>query len=146
MTNYFFEGARADLSKMVSPNPAFQVTHSFSLGQKSNYTLGALFANQSTFMHGQWDPSTGGVNMRANQTWSESDVTKIQAQVSFRNRRKGRARSGGEELWSPGDYAIVSSGTQFVERLVERALGGCMVFERVHSTVSVRVTVMAYCL
>lgn len=82
MSNYFFEGARADLSKVVSPNPAFQITHSFQLGQKSNYTLGTVFANANTFLHGQWDPSTGGVNMRANQTWSASDITKIQGQVS----------------------------------------------------------------
>lgn len=85
MSNYFFEGARADLSKVVSPNPAFQITHSFTLGQqKSSYMLGALFADQNTFLHGQWDPSTGGVNMRANQTWSGSDVTKVQGQVSAR--------------------------------------------------------------
>ncbi|WOO81392.1 Mitochondrial import receptor subunit tom40 [Vanrija pseudolonga] len=82
MSNYFFEGARADLSKVVSPNPAFQITHSFQLGQKSNYTLGTVFANANTFLHGQWDPSTGGVNMRANQTWSASDITKIQGQLS----------------------------------------------------------------
>jgi mitochondrial import receptor subunit TOM40 len=83
MSNYFFEGARADLSKVVSPNPAFQITHSFTLGaQKSSYMLGALFADQNTFLHGQWDPSTGGVNMRANQTWSSSDVTKVQGQLS----------------------------------------------------------------
>jgi len=84
MNNYFFEGARADLSKVVSPMPAFQLTHSFSLNaQKSGYTLGALFANQNTFLHGTWDPSTGGVNMRANQTWAASDITKIQGQVSY---------------------------------------------------------------
>ncbi len=92
MSNYFFEGARADLSKVVSPNPAFQITHSFTLGaQKSSYMLGALFADQNTFLHGQWDPSTGGVNMRANQTWSSSDVTKVQGQVSAERRVQWRA-------------------------------------------------------
>lgn len=84
MTNYFFEGARADLSKVISPMPAFQITHSFTLGrEKSSYMLGAVYANASSFLHGQWDPSTGGVNMRANQTWSPTDVTKIQGQVGW---------------------------------------------------------------
>lgn len=83
MNNFFFEGARADLSRVVSPNPAFQITHGFQVGaQKSSYSLGALYATNSTFLHGLWDPSTGGVNMRANQTWSATDVTKVQGQVS----------------------------------------------------------------
>lgn len=63
--------------------PAFQLTHSFTLnGQKSSYSLGALYATQETLLHGTWDPATGGVNMRANQTWSPADITKIQGQVS----------------------------------------------------------------
>ncbi|TXT13671.1 hypothetical protein VHUM_01038 [Vanrija humicola] len=82
MSNVFFEGARADLSKVISPNPAFQITHSFQLGQKSNYSVNTIFANASTFLMGQWEPSTGGVNVRANQTWSPSDITKVQAQLS----------------------------------------------------------------
>lgn len=83
MNNFFFEGMRADLSKIVSPNPAFQISHAFAVGpQKNNYTFGALFANDKTFLHGQFEPSTGGVNMRANQTWSATDITKIQGQLS----------------------------------------------------------------
>ncbi|KAL7424219.1 translocase of outer mitochondrial membrane [Cryptotrichosporon argae] len=83
--NFSFEGARADLNKVVSANPAFQLSHSFSMGgaqKPSSYQLGAIFANASHFLHGQWEPATGNVNMRLNETWSPSDVTKVQAQLS----------------------------------------------------------------
>lgn len=47
-TNHLFDGARADLSKALSFNPAFQVTHSFNLAsytQPATYNFGAVFAN-----------------------------------------------------------------------------------------------------
>lgn len=49
-TNYLFEGGRADLTKSLSMNPAFQVTHSFALGSQaapSSYNFGAIFANEN---------------------------------------------------------------------------------------------------
>ena len=48
LANWFFDGARADVAKVVSANPAFQLTHSFSLGSSSkpaSYNFGAIFAN-----------------------------------------------------------------------------------------------------
>ena len=48
LTNYAFDGARADLSKSLSMNPAFNVTHSFNLGSQTAppaYHFGAMFAN-----------------------------------------------------------------------------------------------------
>jgi len=48
LTNYIFDGARADLTKSMSMNPLFQVTHSFSFGSQtlpSSYNFGAIFAN-----------------------------------------------------------------------------------------------------
>jgi Eukaryotic porin len=48
LTNFIFDGARADLMKGLSMDPAFQVTHSFQLASQSvppTYTFGALFAN-----------------------------------------------------------------------------------------------------
>jgi mitochondrial import receptor subunit TOM40 len=48
LTNYMFDGARADLTKSLSMNPLFQVTHSFALGSQtlpSSYNFGAIFAN-----------------------------------------------------------------------------------------------------
>ena len=48
LSNYVFDGARADLTKSLSMNPLFQVTHSFALGSQtlpSSYNFGAIFAN-----------------------------------------------------------------------------------------------------
>ena len=48
MANWFFDGARADVAKVVSANPAFQLTHAFALGSASkpaSYNFGAIFAN-----------------------------------------------------------------------------------------------------
>jgi mitochondrial import receptor subunit TOM40 len=49
-TNFLFEGIRADLTKSLSADPAFQVTHSFALGSQaapSSYNFGAIFANEN---------------------------------------------------------------------------------------------------
>ncbi len=46
LTNFMFDGARADLSKVLSANPAFQVTHAFTLGsqtQEPSYNFSSLF-------------------------------------------------------------------------------------------------------
>ena len=46
LTNFFFDGARADLTKGLSVNPAFQVTHSFALGSQTvapSYNFGAIY-------------------------------------------------------------------------------------------------------
>lgn len=48
LTNFFFDGARADLTKGLSMEPVFQVTHSFSLASQTSpsmYNFGAIFAN-----------------------------------------------------------------------------------------------------
>jgi hypothetical protein len=48
LANWFFDGARADVAKVVSANPAFQLTHAFALGSASkpaSYNFGAIFAN-----------------------------------------------------------------------------------------------------
>ena len=50
LNNYLFDGARADLSKSLSMNPAFNVTHSFTLGSQTAppaYHFGAIFANEN---------------------------------------------------------------------------------------------------
>ncbi|KAK1924955.1 putative mitochondrial import receptor subunit tom40 [Papiliotrema laurentii] len=83
LANWTFDGARADVAKVVSANPAFQLTHSFALGSSSkppSYNFGAVFANAQTLLQGGIDGS-GVVTMRANQTWSPADITKIQGQL-----------------------------------------------------------------
>lgn len=52
LSNYIFDGARADLTKGFSGNPLFQVTHSFALGSATNpssYNFGAIFASEKVF-------------------------------------------------------------------------------------------------
>ena len=49
LNNYMFDGARAELSKSLSMNPLFSVTHSFNMGSQtipSSYGFGAVFANE----------------------------------------------------------------------------------------------------
>jgi len=84
LTNFFFDGGRADLTKSLSVNPAFQVTHSFTLGSQTAppaYNFGAVYANANVFMQGGMD-NEGNLNMRFNQGWNASNITKIQSQVS----------------------------------------------------------------
>ena len=50
LTNFFFDGGRADLSKSLSVNPIFQVALSFALGSQTalpSYNFGAVFANNN---------------------------------------------------------------------------------------------------
>ncbi|KAF8590596.1 hypothetical protein K439DRAFT_1627843 [Ramaria rubella] len=87
LTNFFFDGARADITKGLSMTPAFQTTHSFTLGSQTatpSYNFGTVFATQNVFMQGGVD-TEGNVNARLNQGWSTSNVTKVQAQFSQRD-------------------------------------------------------------
>ena len=50
LTNYAFDGGRADLTKNMSMNPLFQVTHSFALGSQTmapSYNFGAIYATEN---------------------------------------------------------------------------------------------------
>lgn len=50
LTNYAFDGGRADLTKSMSMSPLFQVTHSFALGAQnmaSSYNFGAIYATEN---------------------------------------------------------------------------------------------------
>jgi hypothetical protein len=50
LTNFIFDGGRADLTKSLSVNPLFQVTHSFALGSQTappSYTFSPVFMNQN---------------------------------------------------------------------------------------------------
>lgn len=84
LSNFIFDGARADLTKSLSMNPLFQVTHAFALGSQtlpSSYNFGAIFANQRVFLQGGVDHE-GNVNARFNHGWTQNNVTKAQAQFS----------------------------------------------------------------
>lgn len=64
-TNFLFEGGRADLTKSLSMNPAFQVTHSFALGSQaapSSYNFGAVFANENVCKTSRVQPANANVS------------------------------------------------------------------------------------
>ncbi|KAK4053953.1 translocase of outer mitochondrial membrane [Microbotryomycetes sp. JL221] len=87
LTNYTFDGARADLSKVLSQMPAFQVQHSFTAGSQGQmgpspgtYSFGAVYATAQTFMQGNID-NEGGVTGRFNHAWSPANLSKLSVQL-----------------------------------------------------------------
>lgn len=83
LTNYFFTGLRADLSKSFSMNPAFQVSHSFSLGSPlmPAYRFGAFYATDNIFFQGFFD-NDYSLSGRFHYGWSKSNTTKANVQIS----------------------------------------------------------------
>ncbi|KAF8976422.1 translocase of outer mitochondrial membrane [Entomortierella lignicola] len=82
LNNHVFEGARCDITKVLTPN--FQVTHSFAMGSAgapSSYNFGTAFIGQQSFLSGNLD-TDGNVQARANYAWSNTNVSKVQAQLS----------------------------------------------------------------
>ncbi|KAG0286371.1 translocase of outer mitochondrial membrane [Linnemannia gamsii] len=82
LTNHVFDGARCDITKVLTPN--FQVTHSFAMGaaaSPSTYNFGTAFIGQQSFLSGNLD-TDGNVQARANYAWSNTNVSKCQAQFS----------------------------------------------------------------
>ncbi|KAH9945934.1 mitochondrial import receptor subunit tom40 [Epithele typhae] len=105
LNNLAFDGARADLSKSLSMNPHFNVTHSFNLGSQTappSYHFGALFANDKMFMHGNIDHD-GNLSARLNQGWSADNVSKLQAQLST---TPGQSFVQLEHDYSGADYSL----------------------------------------
>ncbi|KAI8324272.1 hypothetical protein GQ54DRAFT_316266 [Martensiomyces pterosporus] len=81
LTNFMFEGGRADLAKILSPN--FQVMHTFQLGlpgQPSSFEFAGVYADEDTLMHGKMD-TDGNLQARLNYALSKRLQAKAQAQV-----------------------------------------------------------------
>ena len=83
LTQYFFTGLRADLNKTFAFNPAFQTSHTFSMGSESlpNYAFSALFANDNLFMQGNVDNQMS-LSGRLQYGWDKNNVTKLTLQIS----------------------------------------------------------------
>ena len=81
--NFQFEGARADLTKALSMNPIFQVTHAFTLGGAGNnaYNFGAVYGDEKRFYQAGLDDA-GNVTMRLNRLLFPGHISKIQAQFA----------------------------------------------------------------
>ncbi|CAE6476339.1 unnamed protein product [Rhizoctonia solani] len=105
-TNHLFDGARADLSKALSFNPAFQVTHSFNLASYNNppiYNFGAVFASGDLFMQGGSDHD-GNVTGRLNRGWSPNNITKVQMQIA--NNPNAQSMLQLEQDYQGPDYSV----------------------------------------
>lgn len=84
LTNFLFDGARADLTKALSINPIFQVTHAFTYGAQGappSYNFGAVMGDDKTFLQGSVDDG-GSVMVRANRGWMPGHTSKVQAQLA----------------------------------------------------------------
>ncbi|RHZ45168.1 hypothetical protein Glove_688g31 [Diversispora epigaea] len=103
LTNHLFDGGRADLTKVLSPN--FQVTHSFSMGSTVNaptYNFGAAFIGTKAFLHGTID-TDGTLTARTNYAWNANNLTKIQAHISS---SPGHSMLQLEQDYQGSDYSI----------------------------------------
>lgn len=83
LTPYFFSGLRADIAKSFSMNPAFQVSHSLSLGSPvlPNYTFAAFYATDNAFMQGNIE-SDLSLSGRIHWAWSLANASKANFQLA----------------------------------------------------------------
>ncbi|ODQ66794.1 hypothetical protein NADFUDRAFT_46159 [Nadsonia fulvescens var. elongata DSM 6958] len=83
LTNYFFTGLRADLTKAFSLNPAFQVSHAFSIGSENMppYAFAAFYANDQLFAQGTVDNDLS-LSGRLHYGWSKNSTSKMNVQIS----------------------------------------------------------------
>lgn len=88
LTNFFFDGAKVDLTKSMSINPIFQLSHGFSLGGTdkngmlpSTYNLNAVYGSENYFLQAGVDDG-GSVQMRANSEWAPGHTSKVQGNLT----------------------------------------------------------------
>lgn len=83
LTNYFFSGLRADLSKSFSMNPAFQVSHSFSIGSPimPAYSFAAFYATDNALLQGNID-NDGAVSGRIHYALLPNSTSKANIQMA----------------------------------------------------------------
>ncbi|KAH9811263.1 eukaryotic porin-domain-containing protein [Melampsora americana] len=142
LTNYIFDGARAELSKALSLNPAFNVTHSFNLGAQGGsaamggvnpgtYNFGAMYATNKIFAQGSID-NDATLMGRLNYRWpTEQDISKLQIQwptsstspsvTQLEHDRRGQDYSLSFKIYNPNP--IDKSGifiTQYLQSLHSR--------------------------
>ncbi|SPO00608.1 probable mitochondrial import receptor MOM38 [Cephalotrichum gorgonifer] len=82
LQGYMFTGLKADLTKMFSVSPLFQVSHQFALSERlSPYNFAALYGTNKVFLQGQVD-NEGQLSTRFNFRWHDKFVSKSQLQIS----------------------------------------------------------------
>ncbi|CCH62111.1 hypothetical protein TBLA_0G01670 [Henningerozyma blattae CBS 6284] len=83
LSQYFFTGFKADLNKAFALNPAFQTSHTFSIGSQNlpSYAFSALFADDNLFIQGNVD-NDKSLSGRLNYGWNKKNISKINLQLS----------------------------------------------------------------
>lgn len=83
LSQYFFTGLRADLNKAFSLNPAFQTSHTFSIGSTAlpSYAFSALFADDNLFVQGNLDNELS-LSGRLNYGWDKNNISKVNLQLA----------------------------------------------------------------
>lgn len=80
---YFFTGMRADLNKAFSLNPAFQTSHTLSIGSENlpPYAFSALYAKEDFFVQGNVDNDLS-FSGKVNYGWDEHNISKVTLQIA----------------------------------------------------------------
>ncbi|KAK1760777.1 mitochondrial import receptor subunit tom40 [Echria macrotheca] len=81
-SGFMFSGIRAEITKMTSANPLFQVSHQFALGERMQpYSIAAMYGSNKMFAQGNLD-NEGALSGRFNWRWGNSShITKTQFNV-----------------------------------------------------------------
>jgi mitochondrial import receptor subunit TOM40 len=82
LNNYTFTGLRADITKMFSGTPLFQLSHALSMGSQAlpPYQFSALYGSPKVFMQGSID-NDFALQGRFNWRWTTALVTKTSVSV-----------------------------------------------------------------
>ncbi|CAN3374131.1 hypothetical protein DIURU_000931 [Diutina rugosa] len=83
LNQYFFTGLRADLNKAFSMQPAFQTSHTLSIGSQvlPPYAFSALYATDDYFVQGNIDNDLS-FSGRINYGWDKANISKVTLQIA----------------------------------------------------------------
>lgn len=83
LTQYFFTGLRADLNKAFLMSPAFQTSHTLSVGSNvlPPYAFSALYATDDYFVQGNIDNDMS-FSGRLNYGWDKHNISKLTLQLA----------------------------------------------------------------
>lgn len=81
LTQYAFSGFKADINKAFSMSPAFQTSHSLSIGSGflPPYSFSALYATDDYFLQGSID-NDFSFSGRLNYGWNKNNISKLTLQ------------------------------------------------------------------
>ncbi|OBA22073.1 hypothetical protein METBIDRAFT_77571 [Metschnikowia bicuspidata var. bicuspidata NRRL YB-4993] len=83
LSQYFFTGLRADLNKAFSLDPAFQTSHTLSMGSNvlPPYAFSALYARENFFVQGNVD-NDFSFSGKVNYGWDAHNILKLTLQIA----------------------------------------------------------------